>query len=88
MRKYEESSGAENFTALDYMAKTPDWAVMGHAQRGFDPLETQLASQEKERHQWLLNELAIVIILNSKSFEVSGDKDFYQILKIGRVSET
>ncbi|XP_068750595.1 S-adenosyl-L-methionine-dependent tRNA 4-demethylwyosine synthase TYW1-like isoform X2 [Montipora capricornis] len=40
-RRYEESDGKESFTALDYMAKTPDWAVMGHAQRGFDPLETR-----------------------------------------------
>jgi len=48
MRKYEESSGAENFTALDYMAKTPDWAVMGHAQRGFDPLETRWHRKKKK----------------------------------------
>ncbi|XP_029212555.2 LOW QUALITY PROTEIN: S-adenosyl-L-methionine-dependent tRNA 4-demethylwyosine synthase TYW1-like [Acropora millepora] len=41
MRRYEESDGTEDFSALDYMAKTPDWALMGHAQRGFDPLETR-----------------------------------------------
>jgi len=27
------------FTALDYMAPTPEWAVFGHTQRGFDPVE-------------------------------------------------
>ncbi|KAJ7387044.1 S-adenosyl-L-methionine-dependent tRNA 4-demethylwyosine synthase [Desmophyllum pertusum] len=48
LRSYEESNGAENFTALDYMAKTPDWSLMGHAQRGFDPLETRWHRKKKK----------------------------------------
>ncbi|CAH3108575.1 unnamed protein product [Porites lobata] len=48
MQKYEESNGTESFTALDYMAKTPDWALMGHAQRGFDPQETRWHRKKKK----------------------------------------
>ncbi|KAL9981267.1 hypothetical protein ACROYT_G009944 [Oculina patagonica] len=48
LRSYEESNGTENFTALDYMAKTPDWALMGHAQRGFDPEETRWHRKKKK----------------------------------------
>ncbi|XP_020628317.1 S-adenosyl-L-methionine-dependent tRNA 4-demethylwyosine synthase-like [Orbicella faveolata] len=48
MCSYEESSGTENFTALDYMAKTPNWALMGHAQRGFDPEETRWHRKKKK----------------------------------------
>ena len=48
MCSYEESNGTENFTALDYMAKTPNWALMGHAQRGFDPEETRWHRKKKK----------------------------------------
>lgn len=39
--KFEESGGDETFTALDYMARTPSWAVYGSEERGFDPVETR-----------------------------------------------
>lgn len=29
------------FTAMDYMAATPSWAVIGSKERGFDPVETR-----------------------------------------------
>ncbi|RMX47239.1 hypothetical protein pdam_00012924 [Pocillopora damicornis] len=48
MQRYEESNGTENFTALDYMAKTPEWALMGHEQRGFDPEETRWHRKKKK----------------------------------------
>ena len=38
---YMESGKSKVFSAMDYMAVTPDWAVFGHSQRGFDPQETR-----------------------------------------------
>ncbi|EDV22483.1 uncharacterized protein TRIADDRAFT_28630, partial [Trichoplax adhaerens] len=35
------SNGGKNFDASDYMALTPDWAVIGHPAHGFDPVETR-----------------------------------------------
>lgn len=35
----ELSDKGEPFTSLDYMAPTPDWAVFGSTQKGFDPNE-------------------------------------------------
>ena len=35
----ELQAGDQPFTARDYMAPTPEWAVFGHSQRGFDPVE-------------------------------------------------
>ncbi|OZJ03103.1 hypothetical protein BZG36_03365 [Bifiguratus adelaidae] len=35
------------FTALDFMAKTPDWAVFGVAEGGFDPEETRWYRKQK-----------------------------------------
>ena len=37
----------ETFTALDYMADTPSWAVYGSKERGFDPSETRWRRKEK-----------------------------------------
>lgn len=31
----------ETFTALDYARATPEWAVFGSSDRGFDPCETR-----------------------------------------------
>uniref|UniRef100_A0A915JCG2 S-adenosyl-L-methionine-dependent tRNA 4-demethylwyosine synthase TYW1 n=1 Tax=Romanomermis culicivorax TaxID=13658 RepID=A0A915JCG2_ROMCU len=33
----EYKSTGKTFTSLDYMASTPDWAVIGAAEQGFDP---------------------------------------------------
>lgn len=41
MGDYEKSEGKATFSSLDYMAKTPDWAVFGNEHRGFDPDETR-----------------------------------------------
>lgn len=48
MQLYESSGGEQTFTALDYMAPSPDWAVIGHVQRGFDPLETRWHRKSKK----------------------------------------
>ena len=34
VRRYEETDGAETFTATDYMAPTPHWAVFGAPEQG------------------------------------------------------
>ena len=49
MEQYEASGGKESFTALDYTAPTPEWAVIGHAQRGFDPVETRWYRKNKNK---------------------------------------
>ena len=40
-QKYKASNGQETFCTQDYMAKTPNWAVFGASERGFDPEETR-----------------------------------------------
>ncbi|KAH3891076.1 hypothetical protein DPMN_015165 [Dreissena polymorpha] len=39
--RYTGSGGQMTFTAEDYMAKTPNWAVFGATEQGFDPKETR-----------------------------------------------
>jgi len=34
-------ASGEPFTDVDYVAPTPEWAVVGHSQKGFDPKETR-----------------------------------------------
>lgn len=48
MQLYESSGGKETFTALDYVAQTPDWSEIGHTQRGFDPVETRWRRKSKK----------------------------------------
>ncbi|GFT12226.1 s-adenosyl-L-methionine-dependent tRNA 4-demethylwyosine synthase TYW1 [Nephila pilipes] len=48
MRKYDESKGTEMFTSLDYMYLTPEWAVLGAKERGFDPNETRFFRKTKK----------------------------------------
>ncbi|KAL5016324.1 hypothetical protein ScPMuIL_005913 [Solemya velum] len=36
------------FTAEDYMAKTPDWAVYGASERGFDPVESRFYRKKQK----------------------------------------
>lgn len=35
------------FTAQDYVARTPDWAVAGSEEAGFDPAETRFKKERK-----------------------------------------
>ncbi|XP_051891808.1 S-adenosyl-L-methionine-dependent tRNA 4-demethylwyosine synthase TYW1 isoform X3 [Pristis pectinata] len=39
IKDYEENNGTKIFSAEDYMAKTPAWALFGAKQRGFDPVD-------------------------------------------------
>ncbi|XP_057364640.1 S-adenosyl-L-methionine-dependent tRNA 4-demethylwyosine synthase TYW1-like [Daphnia carinata] len=41
MREYYLSEGKASFTSEDYMASTPDWAMFGSPEHGFDPLENR-----------------------------------------------
>eukprot|EP00939_MAST-03C_sp_MAST-3C-sp1_P002798 g2798.t1 len=41
IKRYYKSGKTETFTATDYMAPTPTWAVYGAEEQGFDPNETR-----------------------------------------------
>ncbi|XP_036392794.1 S-adenosyl-L-methionine-dependent tRNA 4-demethylwyosine synthase TYW1 isoform X2 [Megalops cyprinoides] len=47
IQSYEESGGSKTFSAMDYMAKTPSWAVFGAKERGFDPADTRYQRKKK-----------------------------------------
>ncbi|XP_061231747.1 S-adenosyl-L-methionine-dependent tRNA 4-demethylwyosine synthase TYW1-like [Neopsephotus bourkii] len=41
VRAQEQSGGSQTFTAADYAARTPHWALFGSRERGFDPLDVR-----------------------------------------------
>ena len=47
--KYKASNGQETFSSCDYMAKTPNWAVFGAEERGFDPQETRFYRKKQTK---------------------------------------
>ncbi|XP_025919446.1 S-adenosyl-L-methionine-dependent tRNA 4-demethylwyosine synthase [Apteryx rowi] len=49
VRDYERSRGSKTFTAADYMAKTPHWALFGSRERGFDPLDIRYQRKNKTK---------------------------------------
>ncbi|KAL7848609.1 hypothetical protein SRHO_G00202320 [Serrasalmus rhombeus] len=49
IQQYEESGGTMTFSALDYVAKTPGWAVFGARERGFDPSDTRFQRKNKTK---------------------------------------
>ncbi|KAK2913012.1 S-adenosyl-L-methionine-dependent tRNA 4-demethylwyosine synthase TYW1 isoform X2 [Channa argus] len=44
---YEDSKGQQGFSALDYIAKTPSWALFGAGEQGFDPADTRFQRRNK-----------------------------------------
>ncbi|KAK3084453.1 hypothetical protein FSP39_013792 [Pinctada imbricata] len=48
MKTYTESNGQKTFSAEDYMAKTPHWAVFGAKEQGFDPIETRFFRKKQK----------------------------------------
>ena len=42
--------GEKTFTAEDYMAETPEWAVFGSKERGFDPGETRFHRKNRKNN--------------------------------------
>ncbi|XP_041096977.1 S-adenosyl-L-methionine-dependent tRNA 4-demethylwyosine synthase TYW1-like [Polyodon spathula] len=49
MKEYEESGGNRVFSAADYMARTPQWALFGAKGRGFDPADTRFHRKNKSK---------------------------------------
>ncbi|NXK08641.1 TYW1 synthase, partial [Herpetotheres cachinnans] len=49
VREHERSGGSKTFTAADYTARTPRWALFGSKERGFDPLDVRYQRKNKAR---------------------------------------
>ncbi|XP_042777522.1 S-adenosyl-L-methionine-dependent tRNA 4-demethylwyosine synthase TYW1 isoform X1 [Panthera leo] len=49
VQEYEDSGGLANFSAKDYVAKTPLWALFGASERGFDPKDTRYQRKNKSK---------------------------------------
>ncbi|NXG40820.1 TYW1 synthase, partial [Psilopogon haemacephalus] len=49
VQEHESSGGSQTFTAADYAARTPHWALFGSRERGFDPLEVRYQRRNKVR---------------------------------------
>uniref|UniRef100_UPI0037E747AA S-adenosyl-L-methionine-dependent tRNA 4-demethylwyosine synthase TYW1 n=1 Tax=Semicossyphus pulcher TaxID=241346 RepID=UPI0037E747AA len=49
VRAHEESDGRQSFSALDYVAKTPSWALFGAHEQGFDPVDTRFQRRNKTK---------------------------------------
>ncbi|NWR76096.1 TYW1 synthase, partial [Centropus unirufus] len=49
VREHERSGGSKTFTAADYTARTPHWALFGSRERGFDPLDVRYQRKNKVR---------------------------------------
>ncbi|XP_004460754.1 S-adenosyl-L-methionine-dependent tRNA 4-demethylwyosine synthase TYW1 [Dasypus novemcinctus] len=49
IQEYENSGGSKTFSAKDYMAKTPHWALFGANERGFDPKDTRYQRKNKSK---------------------------------------
>ncbi|XP_011480524.1 S-adenosyl-L-methionine-dependent tRNA 4-demethylwyosine synthase [Oryzias latipes] len=45
----QDSGGRQTFSALDYMAKTPSWALFGAREQGFDPADTRFQRRNKTK---------------------------------------
>ena len=51
IKDYYESNGEKNFESTDYMVPTPEWAVYGSTERGFDPAEKRFHRKSKKADQ-------------------------------------
>ncbi|XP_029468121.1 S-adenosyl-L-methionine-dependent tRNA 4-demethylwyosine synthase-like [Rhinatrema bivittatum] len=49
IQTYEDSGGYETFKASDYMAETPQWALFGARERGFDPEDIRFQRKNKTK---------------------------------------
>uniref|UniRef100_A0A3Q2UUY7 tRNA 4-demethylwyosine synthase (AdoMet-dependent) n=1 Tax=Haplochromis burtoni TaxID=8153 RepID=A0A3Q2UUY7_HAPBU len=49
IQAYDERGGQHTFSALDYVAKTPSWALFGAQEQGFDPAETRFQRRNKSK---------------------------------------
>ncbi|KAM4566352.1 S-adenosyl-L-methionine-dependent tRNA 4-demethylwyosine synthase TYW1 [Odontesthes bonariensis] len=46
---YEQSGGRRSFSASDYIAQTPRWALFGAHEQGFDPADTRFQRRNKTK---------------------------------------
>lgn len=46
-RFLELAKSGKPFTTMDYASPTPEWALVGHAARGFDPREVRYKKERK-----------------------------------------
>ncbi|NXC73553.1 TYW1 synthase, partial [Anhinga anhinga] len=49
VQEHERSGRSKTFTAADYTARTPRWALFGSRERGFDPLDVRYQRKNKVR---------------------------------------
>ncbi|MEQ2311797.1 S-adenosyl-L-methionine-dependent tRNA 4-demethylwyosine synthase [Ameca splendens] len=49
VQAHNDSEGQQSFSALDYVAKTPSWAVFGAIEQGFDPADTRFQRRNKTK---------------------------------------
>ncbi|XP_016158542.1 PREDICTED: LOW QUALITY PROTEIN: S-adenosyl-L-methionine-dependent tRNA 4-demethylwyosine synthase [Ficedula albicollis] len=49
VREREQSGGSRSFSAAEYTARTPAWALFGARERGFDPLHVRVPRRSKAR---------------------------------------
>ncbi|NXO44212.1 TYW1 synthase, partial [Locustella ochotensis] len=49
VREHERSGGSRTFTAAEYTARTPPWALFGARERGFDPSDVRFQRRSKAR---------------------------------------
>ncbi|EPY77572.1 hypothetical protein CB1_001241020 [Camelus ferus] len=49
IQEYEDSGGSKTFSAKDYVARTPHWALFGANERGFDPKDTRYQRKNKSK---------------------------------------
>lgn len=47
VKRYYDSDGKEEFDALDYALETPEWALFGSKEQGFDPKEKRFNRKTK-----------------------------------------
>lgn len=50
VQAYEDSGGQQGFSSLDYMAKTPAWALFGAEEQGFDPADIRFQRRNKTKN--------------------------------------
>ncbi|XP_017292651.1 S-adenosyl-L-methionine-dependent tRNA 4-demethylwyosine synthase TYW1 [Kryptolebias marmoratus] len=49
VQAHEDSGGQQSFSALDYMARTPSWALFGAREQGFDPADTRFQRRNRTK---------------------------------------
>lgn len=50
VQAYEASGGQQSFSSLDYICKTPTWALFGAEEQGFDPTDTRFQRRNKTKN--------------------------------------